>query len=179
MIKNVGGGIGGNVDIRPAVIVVVRNQGRKTIRIAGNGNAAFLGNIDEGSVAPVAIKHIDSGGEPLRSAEYRDSLPNAVLARFGHRSLEVEVYVVCYKQVQIPVLVIIQKGAPRVPPGFFAKQPGLFGLINKAAFGCISIKNVLTVVSDDKVVIPIVVVVSDANALSPPRANQIRLLRHI
>src|SRR5439155_2993891 len=102
------------------------------------------------------------------------------LARSWRRSrLQIEIDVVGDEQVQMPVAIVVEKGAACAPLRVLAQETRPFRNVRKSAVTVVVIENVLAPVHDKKVVKAVVVVVADADALAPAEAGQSGLLRHV
>src|SRR5208337_105976 len=118
--------------------------------------------------------------QPPRTAVNRDSLPSArrIVAR-DRRLIDGEANIVGNKQIEVAIPVIVDKTAPRTPARLCVQQPCLFRNVGKRTVAIIAIKPVLPEVSAKDIFKPVVVVVSDANSVSPADSVQPRFLRHV
>ena len=90
----------------------------------------------------------------------------------GGAVFKIEVDVVGDEQVEVAVAIVIDKSAAGVPASFRAglNQSRLFGYIGERAVAVIAIERVLAVVSDEEIVVAVVVVIADAAGLAPTGA---------
>ncbi len=58
MVERAGGGIVGDVDIRPTVLVEVERQHAQAVGAAGLGDAGRLGDVGKGAVSVVAVEEV-------------------------------------------------------------------------------------------------------------------------
>src|ERR671923_2305853 len=70
------------------------------------------------------------------------------------------------------VAVVVNEGAAGSPAGRFAGDAGFLADVSERAVSIIVIKNILAVISDEQVVEAVVVVVANADALSPAGTAQ-------
>src|SRR5580704_12928486 len=121
VIQNAGGGVAGNVDIRPSIMVEIRCQRGESVTSRCIENAGFLGDVDKCAIAIVVIKRTCSRLEPTWPAHYVDPLPlaPAPLAWPRHHVV-IEVHVTHHENIYFAVAVVIHKtttGAPLVLRG--------------------------------------------------------------
>src|SRR5262249_5903964 len=83
LIKSAGGGIVGDVDVRPAVIVEISREYTETISAVGLEDAGRFGNVCERTVTVVVIEDVFSADETGRTAGNRYAFVEA-RARFGN-----------------------------------------------------------------------------------------------
>ena len=69
-------------------------------------------------------------------------------------------------------MVVIDERATGIPARCLACYAGFFGDFGKGAVAVVAIKQILPVVSDENIIPPIVIVVADADALTPARVQQ-------
>ena len=105
--------------------------------------------------------------QPRRSARNHHALVEA-RAGFGHwRGCEIEVDVIGDKQVQFSISIVINERAAGVPAFSVSANAGFVGDVGKCAVAVVVVQNIFTEVADEQIVVPIIVVVADADALSP------------
>ena len=173
-------GIGGNVDVGPAVFIEVGSDDRHAIRGVGGGDSGLLSYIGEGSVAVVAIQRVPSHGQPARTAQDRQAFPVAVGVLAGNGSVfKGEADVIRCKQIEVSVAVVIDKGAARAPAWLIIPQAGFFGYIGECSIAIVAIQLVLSEVGAEKILKTIIVIVSDADAGCPANRLQAGLLSHV
>ena len=94
--------------------------------------------------------------------------------------IEVQVHIVGDKQIEVPIAVIIHKGAPGAPACVaLIEQTRLPRHIRKGAIAVVAVKSVLTVVGDEDVFKTIVVVIRYSNSAGPACAAKARLIGNI
>src|SRR5438094_8392031 len=89
-------------------------------------------------------------------------------SRLRNRSRsQVEIDVVRDKQIELAVAVVIYEGAASVPALAVAANAGFVGHIRKRAIAVVVIKNVLAKVACEEILKAVIVVIANADALSP------------
>jgi hypothetical protein len=133
-------------------------------------NAAGVADVGERAVAIVAIKIAPARGQPSRPAIHRQAFPVAIriFARFGNLA-GIEINIGCAKKIQTSVSAGLDKGAAGWPAGLRIEQSRVGGHIRKGAIPVVAIENVLSPVSNEKIVVAIVVVIAHAYGGSPAR----------
>ena len=117
--------------------------------------------------------------QPRRSARNQDALVRTRPRLRQRRGLQIEIDVVRDEQIEMSVAVVIQKRAAGVPARLRLRQSRLRRHIGKGAVAVVVEERALPVVADEQVVMPVVVVVAHAAALSPAAARQSSLRRHV
>src|SRR5438445_4492341 len=79
----------------------------------------------------------------------------------------------------MPIAVVIQKCAAGVPARLRLRQSRLRRDIGKSAIAIVVKERALSVVADEQVIMPVIVVVAHAAALSPAAARQSGFRRHV
>src|SRR5271167_708614 len=82
----------------------------------------------------------------------------------------------------MPVAVVVDPGTTGIPAGLWAglDQPGAFCDIGECSIAVVMVKNILPVISNEQIVVTIVVIVADATGLTPTGVDfQPRTLRNI
>ena len=125
------------------------------------------------------IEQVLAALQARRPAGHLDALVGTVGVLGQGRGLHVEVDVIAHKEIQVAVLVVVQKRAARVPAQPVLLKPGFPGHFGKRPVPVVAEQRVLPVVADEKVVPAVVVVVAHAARLAPARAPQPRLQRHV
>src|ERR1700761_4019918 len=77
------------------------------------------------------------------------------------------------------VAIEIEKGATTIPSRDFLPQSGLDGDIGKCAIAVVMEQRILPVVSDEQIIVTIVVIIAYAATLSPAATKQSGFRRHI
>src|SRR5256884_1821661 len=89
-------------------------------------------------------------------------------SRLRNRSRsQVEIDVVRDKQIELAVAVVIYESAAGVPALAVAANAGFVGHIRKRAIAVVVIKNIFAEIADEEILEAVVVVVTNADALSP------------
>src|SRR5262249_31051014 len=122
MIQDVGCRITGNVNVRPTIIVKVRDERTESVDRGGLRNPTGGRKVRKSPVTVIVIENISSARQTLRTTVDWDTLPNAILVALGHRFLEREVDIVCHEKIQVPVFVIVKKRTSGVPASTLLKQ---------------------------------------------------------
>ncbi len=161
-------------DVGPAVVVVVERGDAERIVAAGLVDVGFRGDIFEGAVAAIVVKNVFRGRQSSRPAHHRRALPHArwALARSG-RGREIEVNIVCDDEIEFAVAIVVNESATRAPRLSRSAHACLVRHIGEDAV-IVVIEMVLAVVSDVEIFPAIVIVVADADALSPAARGQAR-----
>ena len=76
------------------------------------------------------------------------------------------------EEIQVPVPVVVEERASRVPAFRIAADSRLPGHIREGAVAVVSIEDVRASVGDEQIVEAVVVVVADANPVRPPGAHE-------
>ena len=130
-----------------------------------------LGNVGERSISVVVIQNILAALQSRRPAGDHHAFVEARTG-FGHgRRGQIEIDVVGDEQIELPVAIVVDEGAASVPALAFARHASLLADIGERAVAVVVIQNVLAEVGDEQIVPAVVVVVADANALSPARVR--------
>jgi hypothetical protein len=80
-----------------------------------------------------------------------------------------QVDIVSDVEVQISIAIIVKKSASRPPTGVaFIGQSCLLGDIGEGAIAIVTIKNILTIISDENILKTVVVIVSNGYSAGPP-----------
>src|SRR5207302_10468196 len=128
------------------------------------------------------VQDVRPATHALRSASDGQTIIPAVLVLAGlRRHLRIKIHVVCDKQVKVTVAVVVHKRATGVPSRrrTVVNEGGLLRDISKRPISIIVVKDDPTPIRHDEIVMSIVVIVSDAAPLPPPRSNQPGFLRYV
>ena len=174
------GRVARDVDVGPAVVVVVGGHGRHRIGAAGGGDAGLAADIRERAVAIVAKQLNEPGRQAARTAVHRHALPAAVgvLSRL-RQFLERGVEVIGDEQIEVTVAIEVHPRAPGPVSHRVLAQAGLGGHVAERPVAVVAIQHVVAVVGDEQIVEPVVVVVADGDRRGPAGARQAGLVRHI
>src|SRR6266849_5088651 len=172
VIKNTWGTIAGYINIWPAIIVKVEGGNAEGIVSTGLVDMSLGGNIHEGPVTAILIQNILRARQTTWSAHHRHALPNArtSLAR-GWSSGQIESHIICHHQVEATVTIVVNESTPGTPGLSRSCYASLFGHFGENAM-VIMIETILPVIRDVQIFPTIIIVISDANALTPSRGNK-------
>ena len=93
-------------------------------------------------------------------------------ARFRHRSgREVDIDIVGDEEVELAVAIVIDERAASVPAFAVSGDAGLLADVGEGAVAVVVIENVFAEVADEQIVVAVIVVVADADTLSPARVR--------
>ena len=172
LIKRAGRRIVRDVNIRPAVVVEIGSEHAKSERSVGLENSGALGNIRKCAVAVVVEQNIFSAEKSRRSASDENSF---VFARAGFgdgRGRQIEIDVVCDEKIEVAVAIVIDESAAGVPPFAVGGDAGFLRNVGERPVSVVVVQNIFTERSDVNIVEAVVVVIADANALSPSVVNE-------
>ena len=102
-----------------------------------------------------------------RSARHHHGFVETGAALRHRRGFQVEVDVVGDEEVEFAVAIVIDESATCGPAGSHARDSGLLADVGEGAVAVVVVEHVLAVVGDEQIVVAVVVVVADADALSP------------
>ena len=179
LVKRAGGGIVGNINVGPAVVVEIGSQHAESVRAVGAENSRRLGNVGERSVAVVVVENVLAALQSRRSARHHHTLVEARAGLRHRRRCQIEIDVVGDEQIELPVAIVVDEGAACVPARAFARHAGLLADVGERAVAVVVVQNILAEVGDEQIVPSVVVVVADANALSPAGVRDAGLRGHV
>lgn len=113
------------------------------------------------------IKDVFSALKARRAASYLDSFVCATGGVRQRRGLDVEIDVVGDEEIEMPVAVIVEKGAAGVPTGFGLEESSRGYHIGEGSIAVIAVEGILAVIRNEEVIPSIVVVIADTAALAP------------
>ena len=171
-VEGGGGGVVGDVDVGPAVVVEVGDGDGEGVGADGLPHAGFFGDVGEGAVAVVVVEDVLAALEAGRAAGDLDAFVGAAGGFGERRGLDVEVDVVGDEEVEVAVAVVVEKGAAGVPAGGALGEAGFRGDVGEGAVAVVAVEDVLAVVGDEEVVPAVVVDIADAAALTPSGVGQ-------
>jgi hypothetical protein len=179
-VKDRWSGVAGDVDIGPAIVVVVERGDRETVVAVGTLEAAGPADIFELSAAQVVIQNIRCAGKAARTAHDGNAFPHATGAstRLGN-CCEIEVNVVGGDDVKFAVAVVVDEGTAGSPFLPSASYSGLLRYLFESTVALIVIEVVLAVAGDVEVVEAIVIVVAHADSLAPTGGGKARVGRDV
>src|SRR5215472_5796905 len=161
-------GIDGDINVGPPVVVKIIGHSSDRVARPRLENARFLGNVREGAVPVVVVKHVRAAGQPARATHYGQPLPLAVarLAGSGY-FLEVDLNVMAHKQIEVAVAIVVNPRAARAPAYAILVQAGFLSHIRERAVAIVVKQHAVAPVADEEVVPAVVVVVPHAHAGQP------------
>src|SRR5437867_10022437 len=170
-----GGRVVRNIDVGPAVVVEIGHQHAKPIGSWRIEDSGLFRNVGKCSITVVVKKDVLPPLQAGRAAGNRKAL---IKTRTGLRQSSgpgIEVDVVGYKKIDLTVAIVIDERTARVPALTSActacGDPGLPGPICKFPVAIVVPQNTVTPIGDEKVVPPIVIVISRADPLTPTRTR--------
>src|SRR5216684_1594874 len=179
LIESAGRGIVGNINVGPAVVVEVGGEHSQTVGAVGTENSRSFGNVAERSVSVIVVENVLSSLQSGRAARHHHALIEARTRLGNGRSRQVEINVVGDEKIEAAVAIVIDKRATCVPARAFARHARLLADVGESSISVVVVENVLAVVGYEKIVPSVVVIVPDANALTPSRVRQSSLCGHI
>jgi len=138
---------------------------------AGNLAAALEKYSAAVSLDPTqSVQNGVSRRKPARTAIYRRKSHVLTVVAFTGLwgSLEIECQIIRHHNVQITVAVVVDERASSPPTDFFAGHPCPLRNIRERAVTIVVVEDIVAPLSKEKVRKVVVVVVSDADSLSPP-----------
>src|ERR1035438_926948 len=171
--KQTGRRITRHEDVGPSVFVKICCDDRHSITFGGAGNPSFFTDVSEGAVSIVPIQQVASGGQPARTAVYRDSLPVARRTIAGYRSLfQIESDVIGYEQIKVSIAVVVNEATSGTPTRPRIYHPRRFGDVGESTIAVIPIETILSEVGTENVFETIVIVITDAYPVRPSGCMQ-------
>src|SRR4051794_32217271 len=167
-IKDGRGGVAGDVDVGPAVFVVIESGDGETVVTVGSLDTRGFADVFELSVTEIAEERVWGVGEPAGTAHDCDPLPHAsrTCARLRGGG-EVEVNVIGDEDIELAIAVVVDEGAAGAPLFAGSGGAGLFGDVAEGAMALVVEEVVFTVGRDVEIFVTVVVVVADAGSLTP------------
>src|SRR5215467_3747076 len=168
MVENAGSAVTRDIDVGPSVIVVVQRGNTEAIVSWGARNPGALRHVRKPAVAQIVIQQVGGGLQPAWAAHYGSPLPQAcgILAGQG-RSGNLEVNIVRYHNIKQAVPVVIDESAARAPLGSRSRHARGLGNFFEPPSSFIVVKPVFSIVGDKKVFKAVIVVIPNADSLSP------------
>ena len=168
-------GIVGDVDVGPAIIVEVADADTESVGAAHFGDARAFGHVRKRAVAIVVVEDVGVAVQSGRPARYHHGFIEAGSALGNWRRLQIEINVVGDEEIELSVAIVIEEGAACSPADSLSSDSCFLAYIGEGAVAVVVIQHVLAEVGDEQVVVAVVVVIADADALSPPRVLKTRL----
>ncbi len=179
LVERAGGGIVGDINIGPAIVVEICSQHSEAVGAAGAENSRRVGNVGERAIAVVVIQNVFAALQSRRSARHHYALVKA-RARFRHgRSRQIEIDVVGDEQIEFAVAIVVDERAACVPARAFARHSCLLADVGEGTVTIVVVQNILAEVGNEQIVPSVVVVVADAHALPPAGMRDSGLRSHV
>ena len=173
-------GVARNIDIRPAVVVVIERGNAKAMVAGCVLNAAGLADVLKLAVPQIVVEGVGCARQAAGSAEGRHPFPNAVACLAGSgRVCQVEVDIVRNHQVQLAIAIIVNKRAAGAPLLSGSGHSGYFREFPKSSVSLVVVEPILAIAGHIEIVISIIVIVADADALPPCCTQQAGVCRYI
>src|SRR5882762_27949 len=77
VVEDAGGAVTGNIDVRPAVVIIVKRGNAEPVMPVGLIDVSFGGDVFEGAVAKIVVKNVFRPGQSARPAHDRNTFPHA------------------------------------------------------------------------------------------------------
>ena len=100
---------------------------------------------------------------------------SAICVAAGYRRrLQIEIHIIGDKQIEMAIAIIVDKAAASIPARvrILLHQACLLCHISKCSIAIVVIQDNAAPICDDQIIEPVIVVVSDATALSPAGSGQ-------
>ncbi len=168
-IEDSGGGVTGNVEIGPSVVVIVERCDGEAVVALGVLESAGLADVFELSCTEVVIQNVRRALEAAGAAHDRNTLPDASRGLAGRwRVREVEVNVVGNGEIQLAVAVVVDEGTAGAPLLACSSDASLLGYLLECSIALVVEEAVFAVAGDVDVVESVVVIVSNAGPWPHP-----------
>ena len=116
--QQAGGGIAGDIDVRPAVVVEIRGHGGHPVAPVDRSRCPHaLADIGERAVAVVVVQR-ERARAAGRAGRSSPECPSSCNSRFSpglRHVLQIEIQVVRHEQIQLAVAVVVDESAARSP----------------------------------------------------------------
>ena len=164
-----------DVEIRPAVVVVIAPDCAQAVIFVGVVDASFLRDFLERAVATVVVKQIRFANHAPGATLHHDA--SKLAGAEGGRIREVNVHITRHKNVHEAVFVVIRPGCA----GHEAASPyaGRVSNVFELAIAAIAVQRVSSVSGDKNVRQTIVVKIRDRDAHAPALPRETCLLRNV
>ena len=126
LVEGGGGGVVGDVDVGPAVVVEVGDADTEAIGADGVEDAGFFADVGKGAISVVVVEDVFAALEAGRSAGDLDAFVGTAGGGGIGRGLDVEVDVVGDEEIEVAVAVVVEEGAAGVPARGGLEQAGLW-----------------------------------------------------
>src|SRR5229473_2372588 len=172
LIQRAGGGVVGNVNVRPAIVVEISGEHAEAESAVSLEDAGFFADVGEGSVAVVVIENVLAAVESRRAAGDHDAFVEAGTGFGNRRGLQVEIDVVGDEKIEVAVAIVVHESAAGVPALAVSGDAGFFADVCEGAVTVVVVENVFSEVGNEEIVEAVVVVIADANGLPPAGMEQ-------
>ena len=148
VVEIIRAGVVGDVQIRPAVIVVVSPNHAQAVAMLGIADARLFGNVFELAVAQVVKQEVGLALHAPGAALHQDSLEAAILlvAAKDRQVVHVEVHVARDEQVNLAVAIVVGPG--RAGAESADGDPGFVGYVLKLAVAEIVVERIAAETGD-------------------------------
>src|SRR5215469_17733382 len=139
----------------------------------------FFRDVFESSSAAIVVENVLRTRESARSAHHGNALPDTSWTLTGSGCCgQIEVDVIGHDEIQLPVSIVVHEGTTCAPSLARSGHSRLFCDFGEYTV-IVVIELVLTVIGNVEIFPSVVIVVADANALSPTRCGETSLCSHI
>src|SRR5439155_16808310 len=167
LIERTGGGVVGDVDVRPAVVVEVGGENAEAVGAVGAEDSGGFGGVGEGAVGVVVEENIFSADEARRAAGDHYTFIWAGAGLGDGSSGEIHVNVIGDEEIELAVTIVVNESAARIPALAVSGDAGFFGDFAESAVAIVVVETIFAEVADEEIVEAVVVVIADAAALPP------------
>src|SRR4029077_16593370 len=158
LIESAGGGIVGNINVRPAIVVEIGSEHAETVGAVSFKDAGFFTDVAECSVAVIVIKNVFATIESGWATRDHDAFVEARTGFGDRRGLQVKIDVVGNKEVQAAIAIVVYESTASVPALTVSGDASFFADIRKGAIAVVAVENIFAEVSDEKIVEAVVIV---------------------
>src|SRR5579862_2085805 len=165
--------IAGHIDVGPAVIIEISSENTQAIKAFLLEDSRCGRDIAEGAIAIVVIERACLSNEPARAAIYCQTAKHAVGVGTRVKSrLERKIHIMGNKEIKLSVAVVIEEGASGTPAFGVTGDIRFAAHFGKGAVAVVTVEQVFSPIGDKNVLEAVVVVVADADTLSPAGMGQ-------
>ena len=172
VVEVIRAGIVGDIQVGPAVVVVIAPDHAQAVVFVGVVDAGFLGNFFKRAIAAIVKQQVGFAQHAPRAALHRDSLEAAVLLIFAEvgQFVHVEMHVAGDEQVHMAVAVVVAPG--RAGAESSRHHSCLIRDIFKLAVAQVVIQRIAAIASYVDIGQTIVVIVGDCDSHAPAFAGE-------
>src|SRR4051812_41650916 len=167
LVQGACGGIIGNIDVRPSIVVEVAREYTQAVGAVCAENASRFRDIAERAVAIVVVENVLASQQSRRPTRDHHALVQTGTRLRNRRGGQIHIDVVGNEQIEFAVAIVVNESAAGVPALAIARDSGLLAYIGERPVTVIVIKNVLPEVGDKQIIPPVVVVIAHAASLAP------------